>query len=682
MMMEVGTPFQGRRSQAKYFQRMEKFNKTCFLRIAAAVLCLCAIGVEAQTIETNAWTTTGNGYWEDAYWSLGVLPGPDQAILLTNAGWKVLSIGTSTVQNDPHTLNVGSITVSSPPNSFNVLLVNNAGYQTPITANAITLNSNTVMTVLGSVLDVTNTSSGGYRLEVGGTVNQDEFSTVNASRLSLGNIGPGIYNLTNGTLNVVTGYMGGTFTGQLNQYGGDNWVSMLSITNLGEYDLYDGSLAGGVALDSGGVVKQLGGIFNGNLGFFGGVYELEGGLFTSTNMSIPSGEVIQTGGTNQISGPLGVEGIYFLSNGLLSAVGAGVKVGVLQQTGGIFTNQGDFVINYEPTFPDGAAAGGAVFLSAGWFATGSVEIYASHFIQSGGTNHVAGSITIEAYQFIGHSDYELSGGLLTASNLVILGFGVPGQLDQTGGSLFANSLSLNIPPDDTGLQTYEDSYDLSGGNLVVSNIQLSGYAVFRHQGGTLVHQGLLAFAGGEWDEQTTGQQFGMLQLANNDNTDSFLSLPTNACIIRFADSSEVPWSNAVNLILSNWTGSPKGGGLHQIIFGTNSDSLTAQQLSQIFFADVRGFPSGEYPARLLPTGELVPLLPAPAAISGLRRSSNGAVSLVVNGDVGKVYAIAVSTDLLDWSWWTNQMDQSGAMVFVDGTTPNFPKRFYRAFVQP
>jgi hypothetical protein len=174
----------------------------------------------------------------------------------------------------------------------------------------------------------------------------------------------------------------------------------------------------------------------------------------------------------------------------------------------------------------------------------------------------------------------------------------------------------------------------------------------------------------------------MLQLADNANTNSFLSLPTNACILHFADSSGVPWSNAVNLILTNWAGSPTGGGLHQIIFGEDNLSLTAQQLSQIFFANISGLPRGEYPARLLPTGELVPVVPTPVPISGLTLSSNGAVSLVVNGDVGKVYGVAVSTDLLHWSWWTNQMDQSGTMIFVDGATADFPKRFYRAFVQP
>jgi hypothetical protein len=369
---------------------------------------------------------------------------------------------------------------------------------------------------------------------------------------------------------------------------------------------------------------------------------------------------------------------------LLSAVGTGV-IGVLQQTGGTFTNQGDFVINYESTFPDGAALGGAVFLSAGSFGTASMEIYAAHFIQSGGTNHVAGPITIEAYQFIGHSDYELSGGLLTASNLVILGFGdVGGLLAQTGGSFFANSLSLSIPPDEPLLFAYEDSYNLSGGNLVVSNIQLSGYAAFLHRGGTLVHQGLLALAGGRWDEQTTGQQFGMLQLAYNANTNSFLSLPPNACIIHFANSSAVPWSNAVNLILTNWAGSLYGGGSQQIIFGSNSAALTPRQLNQIQFQNPAGLAPGTYPARILASGEIVPDTgaPLPLKLQVCGSLSNGTMPLQVQGDIGQNYAIEVSTDLMNWNWWTDQSNCTGTISISDCDATNFPQRFYRVRVVP
>ena len=100
-------------------------------------------GLNGQDIHPNAWMKPTSGYWEGApYWSLDLLPGTNQAVLFTNAGWKALAIGPNTVQKFPQTLNVNSITLSSPSNSFNLLLLNYAGYQTPIAANIITLNSN------------------------------------------------------------------------------------------------------------------------------------------------------------------------------------------------------------------------------------------------------------------------------------------------------------------------------------------------------------------------------------------------------------------------------------------------------------------------------------------------------------------------------------------------------------
>src|SRR5438270_101394 len=121
---------------------MEKARAKLFFYAVLAVALFCAAGgLKGQGIQANAWTKPVSGYWEEPYWSLGSLPSTNQAILLTNAGWKALAIGPSTSQNYPGTLNVGSIFVSSPPSSFNLLLLNYAGYQAPITANVLTLNS-------------------------------------------------------------------------------------------------------------------------------------------------------------------------------------------------------------------------------------------------------------------------------------------------------------------------------------------------------------------------------------------------------------------------------------------------------------------------------------------------------------------------------------------------------------
>ncbi len=244
----------------------------------------------AQVI--NSWTNATSGNWQDPKWSLGIRPGSSQTIMLTNQGWKAVAIGANTTQNFPQSLNVSNVFLGGYTDSFNVLLLNYAGYEVPLTAGSITVGSNSAMTILASAVNVTNT--GNSRLEVGGTVNQGEFPAVNTSILSLGNIGPGIYNLTNGTLTVVTGYVGGAFTGQLNQYGGYNSVSTLRIMGTiygqggaGEYDLYDGALGGAVELHNGALMKQSGGTFVGSV-WFDGTYELDGGLFTNANLAIPT----------------------------------------------------------------------------------------------------------------------------------------------------------------------------------------------------------------------------------------------------------------------------------------------------------------------------------------------------------------------------------------------------------
>jgi hypothetical protein len=64
-------------------------------------------------------------------------------------------------------------------------------------------------------------------------------------------------------------------------------------------------------------------------------------------------------------------------------------------------------------------------------------------------------------------------------------------------------------------------------------------------------------------------------------------------------------------------GSLHGGGAQQIIFGSNSDALTVQQVSQIQFHNPSGMAAGIYPARLLDTGEIVP------AVEILRSHHNG-----------------------------------------------------------
>jgi len=602
------------------------------------LLFLCTqTAVFGQTI--NAWIKPGSGDWqEQAAWSLNALPGPGQTVMITNQGWKAVALSANTTQNFPQSLSVSNIYLGGYTDSFNVLLLNYAGVAVPLTASSINVGSNSAMTILDSAVNVTNT--GNSRLEVGGAVNQGDFPAVNTSVLSLGNIGPGIYNLTNGTLTVVTGYVvGGTFTAQFNQYGGYHSVSTLSITGpnqsagqvgRGEYHLYGGSLGGAVELHQGGLMKQRGGTFVGSV-WFDGTYELDGGSSTNTSLFIPdtsngytlgypSGAMLQTGGTNQ-TGPINLggrgtgdmlyysplSGAYVLSNGLLLATSTYVDVGgTVTQTGGTFANSGQLTLGADLLHTSSNPfmfACGQYVLQGGFVAENSIAS-SGFFTQSGGTNQVTGTSQISSIASMGNqvAHYTLSGGLFTTTGLALSN----AVMTQSGGSLLTGNLGLSATVAPTSYTTSYGyfGYDLSGGQLSVSSLQLGGYAVFHHRGGTLLEPGLLTLAGGLWDEQTSVQQFGPLLLGASSGSNANFSLPSSGnCIVHFANSSGQAWNSSALLSINNWHGSPSGGGATQLYFGSNSSGVTAQQLAQIQF-NISG---SYYPAAILATGEVVPV---------------------------------------------------------------------------
>src|SRR4051812_40259233 len=83
---------------------------------------------------TNSWTKTISGYWEEPFWSLGHLPSAsDEAIVVTNAGFKALAIGPSTVASAPGSLQINDLYVDAPTNSHNLLLLNYSGLNIPLT---------------------------------------------------------------------------------------------------------------------------------------------------------------------------------------------------------------------------------------------------------------------------------------------------------------------------------------------------------------------------------------------------------------------------------------------------------------------------------------------------------------------------------------------------------------------
>jgi len=210
--------------------------------ILALLLSICSVAM-AQT-NTNSWTKSVGGNWEELYWSLGILPNSYLAVALTNAGWKALAIGANTAQNFPESLYINSLTISSPTNSFNTLLLNFVGFQTPLVTGGLVLGSNSAVTVLSSALIVHSSGVFGRYFSIGGMFIQGANARVTTDLVNLGDIGPGTYDLTNGTLTASGEFIGQNFPARFTQWGGTNSFTMLRMYPNAQYELHGGLVNG------------------------------------------------------------------------------------------------------------------------------------------------------------------------------------------------------------------------------------------------------------------------------------------------------------------------------------------------------------------------------------------------------------------------------------------------------
>lgn len=608
-----------------------------------AIICLGFLGIERSACaQTNSWTNTVSGYWEQPYWSLGVLPATNTALMFTNYGWKALAIGPETTQNYPQTLNIGSLTISSPTNSYNVLLMNYAGLQTPLVigdwrANgSLLVGSNSAVVMYYSSLLLSNQIAMGREwgaFSIGGTFDQAENSEVAAGFVNVGDIGPGVYNLTNGVATIGREHIGGNFPASFNQFGGTNLTSITGLNPLcpscvglqlstgGQYNLYDGYFEGSVSFQNASFT-QYGGIASASLDFINGTYQLAGGTFFAGGLAIPqypncsvtcenSASFIQTGGTNYAGSimmngvdadPLVAGGSYSLAYGYLFAGEVSVGPGcAFSQSGGVNSNAG---ISLAGTYVLHGPRPAYFTLSGGQLSTPGISVSFGSFTQYGGTNQVSGDINLIGTGYGASQYYSLSGGQLSESNLTVIAGPGGAHFTQDGGvHSIANQLMIS--------GQLSCDFTLRGGVLSVPNIVVASGARFHQVAGALNSAGTVTLALGTWDEQAGGQQFGPLQLGfliqnyYSGGTNSTLSFPSNSCVLRFANSATTAWTNNTALFIEDWNGSWSGGGKHQLLFGLDSTGLKPTQLRQILFHNPAGT-AGMYPAMILASGEVVP----------------------------------------------------------------------------
>ncbi|HUR45538.1 MAG TPA: hypothetical protein VMZ27_06610, partial [Candidatus Saccharimonadales bacterium] len=359
---------------------------------------LSVLAASGQTGVMNNWIKPSSGNWEDpSAWSLGV-PNSAQWVQITNAGWKAIQITHSTAVNFPGSMTVKSITVASPQDTMNTLFLNNVGVSSPLTANEVTVGTNSTILMLASSL------LANY-VNVNGTFNQGFFSGVTVTNnLGLGNGVPANYNLSNGTLTVfgieAVGISGNsTFT----QEGGYHLANLLLVPQTGHFKLRGGQLGGNVQLD-------------------GGSFEQTGGDLSVESLSLwYNSRLVQNGGTSTVgtatigenSSSANPPNSYILSNSVAVCSGDFTvnSLGIFEQDGGSNTINGTLWIDSDTSRPF-APIRGSFTLNRGQLSTHNITV-SGVYNQGGGTNLSAGQLMITGAPY---SACTLSGGWLSTSN--------------------------------------------------------------------------------------------------------------------------------------------------------------------------------------------------------------------------------------------------------------------------
>lgn len=658
----------------------------CTLPMTRLVLVIIGSSILNSFADVNSWLKPASGNWEEPQWSAGVLPNSGHAVMITNAGWKAVQIAPSTAQNFPGSLNVYSITVSSPVDSYNTLLLNYVGFDRPLTVNySLTVDSGSTMSLFSSALRLAGPT--GVGLSIGGEFNQNDSSQVTGNQADVGWVGPGVYNFNSGLVQLQHLWVGGPNNGVFNQNGGSNAPGILHFEG-GTYNLRDGDFNGTTYFSGNAQLCQDGGRVHSIVEVTRpGQYVLNGGInyggvtLMAARPADPGGRAIQNGGTNL--GPISVGsysggGSYIISNGVISSPSISLGMfGGFHQAGGIVTTPATISLSHG-TYNRGLTGSSAFRLDRGFLSSTGIRMDLSSFRHDGGTNQIAGDLTLVGTWY-GTTSYALTGGLLVTENAVLAG-ALQGGFFQAGGThRVANTLNIM----NSSYNYYWRGYELSGGQLIISNLSVFLGGVFRQTGGTVTQSGTLTLDNASLFAGPGTQQFGALQLAGIDKTNG-LTMPSNACVLRFRNSSAIGWAEGATLIIDNYSGSYLGGGTQRIIFGNNASALTAQQLAKIFFRNPADLAFGLHPAKILPSGEIVPDGVPPTGHNpsrvALRKLPDSTVQTTVTGDPGYDYAVLTSTDLINWNFWTNRVATNGSFSVIDPQrTQDWPyRRFYKA----
>lgn len=579
--------------------------------------------------QTNSWSSPISGNWQDSTWSLGIPPATSQSVMITNAGSITVGIFSTTAADFPATMTVSNLMISAPYGSQNTLLLDDFGTAVPLNiSNDCTIETNGSILNLysGLLVDGELTLSNGSFTQVGGVT-----IATNESVLFDG----GTATLTNATFSFSSLYLldtnifvqdGGTVSGQ--------YMQVINST----YDLFDGLFSGEAQIGGfgTGTMYQFGGQLNGGVSVYDGIFYQFGGLVSGGT---------QVGGFNAEN-----MGTYYLYNGVLTNGGITVNNGAFEQLGGQVTADGIDVYGF---FSDYGLFFGTYSLSSGFLTCSSISLGVfGSMSQVHATNCVSGEL------FVNEAGYTLSGGLLAVSCTTLGpgGFLEPGEFDSTA---FFQTGGLHWI---TNALTCAGNYTLIGGTLIAPAIIVETGGNFSIGPGsaiTVSNANCFEFAGGTIQLNNSTQSLAPAILTAN----SMVNLSSGSNLLKFASSGGQVWTNGATLAVSNWNGSVSGGGTDQLIFGTAADGLVPAQVQQIQFVNPAGFGAGTWPAKILPTGEIVPTTVLPLSES----STGNNVVIQWSG----AYVLQAATNLPG-----PFEDVSGSSPYTNDKT-QFPQQFFR-----
>jgi hypothetical protein len=582
------------------------------LRAISLAFVVAAITPFFAAAQINSWTNTSSGYWDQPYWSAGHLPTlNDSAILITNAGWKAVAIGSGTTATNSNSLRISYLTVDAPVDSRNTLLLNWAGLAVPLDADGVTIGTNGALVSHYSAMDVGT-------LTLNGPATFTDFSESRFGLVELGRLAWTELNLSNGLfsaeqLRIATGSES-TFTGAIfNQWGGSNYVSgQVSIDADGSYnlaggnfvarfiDLYPTNPGGAPELNiTGGTVEverqlTLGG--SGVDGAWPGMMTLSNGFFKGGDIYISQGQVDHWGGSNRLTQLLMPAGPddradYVMNGGRLDSVRVhlgssdpnGIQQGIFSQAQGVHSNSQSIIAYGKMVAPEIMYFSGTYALYGGSLTSPGIGLDGGMFNQAGGTNY-----TIQLSLTNGGS-YLFGGGLLVTSNTVVQNYVTAAARPRFVQGSGAEHRVKRLYLDSGGF------YHLARGGLLSAEMIFLGAGTELRLAGNVSSNNTIEMNGGLVRFEGTNS-LGWLLFNGISHFD--FSGPS---IVHFTKVGYPPPALDGQLLIHNWTpGWDK-------FYIDSADELTPSRVRSMTFVDPEGYPPGNYRAYRRPSGEIVPL---------------------------------------------------------------------------